>query len=604
MAKMHPPSLMQSSVLGRVDGRAPSEAEILVYEAFRDRLDDTWDVFYSIWLRDTAGPLHAEADFVAVGADAILAFEVKGGIVERAAGGTWRFIPKSGARVDEKARGPVDQVRDAWYALRRHVERYCDDSMLLNRTWGYGVVTPECVLRFEGPDPGVPSALWLDQSGFPDGLPAFVKQVVSYWRQDLVRRGVPELSIKPFTASERSALERAIQPVIRCVAGVGRDVRAAEKESIRLTQEQCRALDYARLDDRLVVQGGAGTGKTLIAIVKAARESQGGKRVLFVCFNRLLADHLARDERLRHVDVSTYHQLIYRMLGRAGIEHSVPEGWDAFNRVAADFVLEAVDRLGETFEPWDYLVVDEAQDLMDESFFGALGLLVKGGLSKGRWLACLDTEQAIFSSQFDPKYFAKLSLDANARQVVLPDNCRNTRQIAAYSHGVGHVEELSRGVIEGRVPRFEYFSSDGDLRRRFRKAVNRLVAEFRDAKLDVSRIAVLIAHRDALERLVLDELTETLAEGELLRPAHQPGEGRIRVSTIQAFKGLESDAVIVLGIDDLSLDWQRKLFYVASTRARAVLEVLLPDSQQQLITDATGAVLREMLATAGDAISV
>ena len=599
MPNMHPPTLTRDTVLGRTDGRGPSDGEILVYRAFRDHLDDSWDVYYSIWLRDSAGPMHAEADFVIVGPEGILVFEVKGGFVERLPSGKWQFTTKTGKRSEEKERSPVDQVRDAWHALRRHVKQYCGDTFTKNRLWGYGVITPECMVRFEGPDPGLPAQLWLDQAGFQDNFLKYVRRTLDYWLLDLDKRGLRG-RVYPLTAADRAQLARAMQPVIRCVPGAGTDARSVDSEVIRLTADQCRALDYARLDSRLIIRGGAGTGKTLIAAKKAAREAAGGKRVLFVCFNRLLADHLARDSQLATVDVATYHQLVYRLATRAGLDSAIPENWTAFNHVADDIVLDALGRLGDSFEPWDYLVVDEAQDLMTESFMPVLGLLIPGGLEGGRWLMSLDIEQAIFSSQFNASYFDRMVTTTNARQVPLPDNCRNTLQIAAYSHGLGRVSAQSRGVITGRIPTFEYYSDDSDLRRKFRRVVNRLAGEFREAKLDASRITILLGTKDRYEALVQQELNETVAQGSLLRSGVAPQKGRIQVSTIQAFKGLESDAVIVVGLDDLSQDWQCKLFYVASTRARAVLEVLLPDDQLQVVSDATGAVLVAIAATTTD----
>lgn len=595
MARMHPPTLARDEFFDRKDARAPSDAEILVFDAFRTRLDGKWDVYYSVWLRDTAGPLHAEADFVAISPDAILLFEVKGGVVERTAAGRWKFTTKKGTHSDEKDRGPDDQVRDAWYALRRHCNANCDSGMVDGHLWGYGIITPECMVRFSGPDPAIPTALWLDESGFPERTAVFVGAVIAYWRADFDKRARDGATPKPFGTGDRAQLDQALRPVIRCIYGAGVEARDVERQVVKLTIDQCRALDYAQLDERLVVQGGAGTGKTLVALEKASREASTGKKVGFVCFNRLLAEHLARDDRLRSVEVLTYHQLVHRIVSRAGGEQDIPEDWASFNHVATDLVIGALDQLGGQFRPWDYLVVDEAQDLMSDQFFSVLDLILRGGLSRGRWLVSLDTEQSIFSQQFDRAYFEKLVLLGNARTLVLPDNCRNTRQIAAYSHSIGDVPEQSRGVIDGRFPRIEYFHDEDDFSSKFKKCVNRLIAEFREARLDVSRITVLLLQRGRTEELVMEAMKTTLAKAHVLRVGDRLDPMRVSVSTVQAFKGLESDAVVVVGATDLGKDWQKKLFYVASTRARSILEVLLPSSQHRFIEDATPAVMTAML---------
>jgi hypothetical protein len=57
-------------------------------------------------------------------------------------------------------------------------------------------------------------------------------------------------------------------------------------------------------------------------------------------------------------------------------------------------------------------------------------------------------------------------------------------------------------------------------------------------------------------------------------PAPEPG--RVRVGTIQGFKGLESDVVILAGIDSRSLRHPATL-YVGASRARALLLLLALD---------------------------
>ena len=57
----------------------------------------------------------------------------------------------------------------------------------------------------------------------------------------------------------------------------------------RLTEEQAGCLEVIQHELRVAISGAAGTGKTILALVEAARQAKGGRRVLFVCFNRALA---------------------------------------------------------------------------------------------------------------------------------------------------------------------------------------------------------------------------------------------------------------------------------------------------------------------------
>jgi superfamily I DNA/RNA helicase len=55
----------------------------------------------------------------------------------------------------------------------------------------------------------------------------------------------------------------------------------------------------------------------------------------------------------------------------------------------------------------------------------------------------------------------------------------------------------------------------------------------------------------------------------------QPGNGQVRFSTIGAFKGLESDAVLLVDVKDLSDPIMNPELYVGSSRARTILQVFM-----------------------------
>ena len=71
---------------------------------------------------------------------------------------------------------------------------------------------------------------------------------------------------------------------------------------LKLTNEQSGLLDYLVEQRTATIQGAAGTGKTLVALEAARRFSSDGKRVLFLCFNRLLFEHLKLDCPIENVD--------------------------------------------------------------------------------------------------------------------------------------------------------------------------------------------------------------------------------------------------------------------------------------------------------------
>src|SRR5690606_20615950 len=76
---------------------------------------------------------------------------------------------------------------------------------------------------------------------------------------------------------------RKLQPKIA-------EVFARERRKIdELTLTQYRILRQLKQHKRAAIVGGAGTGKTMLAIEKAAQLAETGAKVLFLCFNRNLA---------------------------------------------------------------------------------------------------------------------------------------------------------------------------------------------------------------------------------------------------------------------------------------------------------------------------
>src|SRR5262249_14700306 len=139
-----------------------------------------------------------------------------------------------------------------------------------------------------------------------------------------------------------------------------------EDELTRFTQEQFAALDAMEANARVAFEGPAGTGKTFLAIEAAQRAAVAGRRVLFLCFNRMLGDWLRAQNAALSPTVTT-ETLHAFMLGIASIRppSRPPDSFWAFQlpELAADKILG-----DEAFEPFDELIIDEAQDILRDEY--------------------------------------------------------------------------------------------------------------------------------------------------------------------------------------------------------------------------------------------
>jgi hypothetical protein len=572
MARMLPSGVSKEACPG------VSEAELAVYRELERQLPADWLVLHSLWLKNHARKVHAEIDFVVIGETAILLIEVKGGLVSRDAAG-WHFTSYDGRESRLSKEGPFDQVRSAYYAMRAHLSKLNLTELFYNYVWGYAVITPNCVPRIPTSDTQIERELLLDLNGFPKLLLPFVESVAQWWETRCLQikqeNGVPTSTLmREIPSAARRRLSAVLRPDFECVRGVGVQARRADAEMSSLTDNQYQALDFAVANPRLLLIGAAGTGKTLLAFEQARRRAASGEKVLVTCFNRLLAEHLKKlasnRAEMRGVYIANYHQLVLSLVARAGLSGNVPEDWQEFNQSARALVYEAVDRLG-ALETYDYLVMDEGQDLMSTTFIDVLDLLLKKQTSDGKWLMCIDSAQAIFEKQFDASTYGMLQ--NRASRVNLSINCRNTMQVASYVKGLTDVGEMPTKGANGPDVVIEYYRDFADYLRILKKTTNKLITALDEVGSPVSDIAILTTDLNFIPDIVRSSRF-------FLRSVQQatanPSDNSIQIGTVQAFKGLEATAVILVGLASLDSDTARCHLYVGASRARSLLTICLP----------------------------
>ncbi len=314
-----------------------SFGEQLVANALREQAPNEWLVLHSLWLKEHESKQHAEIDFLIITDRAALIIEVKGGVAYRDQNGLWHFSKIDMSDEYTKNEGPFDQARSAFYAIRHHFDTAGDLNLFHNRVWGYGVILPQCMLQVTGPDPAIKPEMLLDKGAFPEGLLQFLDDLTKYWEADnlrmKVKHRIPKEQLRhTISSKDRLRIERLLRPFLRPVQGGAVKVRDAELELIELTKEQLKALEFHAFDQPLILQGAAGTGKTMIAMQQIHRQSFHRDRLLFVCFNKKLAEYVRRHLGPRQgIDVFNYHQLLRSLNEQASISEEPIFDWVQFN---------------------------------------------------------------------------------------------------------------------------------------------------------------------------------------------------------------------------------------------------------------------------------
>ena len=545
--------------------KLPSDAEARLYRAFRDHLPPEFVVLFQVcWVlrKEDGGGQEGEADFIVCHPDnGSLCIEVKGGgIGFDSASGSWYSIDRHS--VKHQIKSPINQAVKAKYSIREKLQenaRWC--SLNLDRALrGHAVFFP---------DIGDPRALQrpelpLDLIGVYGDLSApqaWIEKAFKFWSRDteaaatLGRAGI-EIIKKTFARSFY------VQPLI--------SKRLAEQEAIRvrLTANQMMVLDFLTERRRAAVRGGAGTGKTLLAVEKAKRLAQEGHHTLLTCYNRRLADHLADVcKDITGLDVQSFHQLCYRFTRVADAKSgrnlvleakATYPGTDLYDVQWPNALAYATEILPDRY---DAIVCDEGQDFREE-YWVPLELLLSDYEGSPLYIF-YDDNQNIYSraSTFpirEPPY-------------TLTRNCRNTAKIheQAYRHYSG--VPVTPPLIEGDDVEFIESPSWHTQARAITGRVTDLIVNH---SVSAEEIVILVVDAPKKKEFYAALEKHPLPGRDAWNVESDPRVGGVLLDTVSRFKGLESDVVFLWGLDTVEPNTSGELLYVGTSRAKSLLVVV------------------------------
>jgi len=490
----------------------------------------------TICLHSLGLPRHAykaccELDFVIVGPAGLYALEVKGGGVSRGSDGVWTMTDRTG-QVYRHHEGPFRQVQGNFFALLDQLRKHIPIAELNDIPKGWGVVLPDCVFdvaSVEWEDATIADQRWMCE------LAPWLENLIRYYRKQ-----AGHAAANPVRPEVLRKLMGVLRPQFEQVPSLAGALDAAEQTLAALTEDQCLAVDILAANPRVLCSGGAGTGKTFLALELARRQLAEDQKVTICCASPWLRNFL--DARISHAALQVLS------IGQAR-------------------------RAGDRAAPAEVLIVDEAQDLMNMDDLAILDQMVAGGLAGGTWAFFFDrNNQTGLVGRWDPKALEYLR-SLGAMNVPLTRNCRNTRPI---------VEEVQRRTgcdmghpEQGEGPRVEVIEAEGpqSSARRTEEVIRRLLA----AGVGMSHITILsprpwiescasrLSEPLALDVIQLDEFS--------MRGFPPP---RISFARIPDFKGLENTAIVMVDVDPTRLVAHPPAWlYVGMSRARTYLAMVM-----------------------------
>lgn len=512
----------------------PEEA---VFNALKP-LSDRYDIFYN---RSFSGIAKGEApyyeiDFI-IGKPnhAILVLEVKGGIIS--------FNPQKGKWL--KNHEPFDHEQ-AMKNSKNLLKRYDKLNGVIPISWAF--CFPDCEQvddsdQLPPPFQGRNVVNRLELSFMKEKLEELFELVDEHFRPKKHRDAVK------YYQQFKASLTRNYGFVQTLANTIKRD----NEVFVELTLQQQKVIEYARSNPKLVIEGVAGSGKTLIAQSLALEDLQAGKKVLFLCFNRILADLIASNLEDDQCTVNTFHGYLEQQIEKAdpGWFEAQPNKNTEWFEV--EVPLKYLDVRTELAQ-YDTIIIDEAQDFNQDW----IQLFVDELAPNGSCLIFTDHGQNLFHRQSDEDL-------SGFKTILLMENCRNTQKINGYLNQVldkkipyKPTAPLGTAVIQ------KNFQDKDELTAFLDDEIKRLTQTEKVNIQDITLLTNVSASRSEFAEMG-SIAGYTVKEFSI---ENREETDALLYSNPYRFKGLENDVVLALNESDKE-DLTRK--YVLLSRARNVL---------------------------------
>ena len=559
---------------------AESQGEKLVYHHFKSNVDcRDFIILHSLFVSKHLTRVSGELDFLVLAPGlGIFALEVKHGKVSRD-GGVWKFENRYG-KINTSTVGPFRQVSDTMHSLRSYLlDVAVTNSKLKEKIskflFGWGVMFTSLDEFY---DYGSEAESWQLFT-----RPSF-RAPASHYIKGLSKGFHNKYSGKQwYNINDSRPSQKDCEEIFKLLRGdfsysytTLNQILDEENLIDHFTEEQFETLSFMEYNDRVLIQGGAGTGKTIMATEWFQRNVAAGLRVALICFNKKLGvklnSEISKVVDLNNTDsyVGNLHSFMISLTGQVPPEIDPQQFYETDLPLFTLFTLEEVPEQ----DRFDLLIIDESQDLMTESYLDVFDSMLKGGLSNGKWVLFGDfCNQLIY--QNDPNKVLNI-LSAKSSIVRVPPlktNCRNSKKIVFYNHTTtGCERQLSPvGMVDGEKVE-HYFPVKS---RQVEKVVE-IISDLLSKGIPESKISLLSCKSSNYSQLLHnDDIKKWVDKG-------------LVFSTIHSYKGLQNSFVIATEFEELESDHSISLLYVAISRAKLkfciILDKGLENSYNQLLT--------------------
>ena len=317
-------------------------AEKAVWDILKATMPDDVVLAHSVQVRH--GRAEHEIDILVLWPGVgLAAIEVKGGLVTNEHG---QWFQSGGADGRHKIQDPLAQSQGSMHAFKEWIADQTGSK--LTSRFVYLAAFPYSAVPQEWVKSGNPRELILDQNDCKDPAEKLRRAILS--------EGSGTVPLAP------SYLERIVPKLEGNLEQPQNDAAGHEEDEVKqdhLTERQKVLLSATRSLPRIRFTGGAGSGKTWLAVEKARVLCKSGKRVGLFCYNKGLGMYLGNQvstwRQAKPAFTGEFHEFV-KSLG-------VPDGeGQEYYDVEMPRILKERASALPAHEKFDAVIVDEAQD--------------------------------------------------------------------------------------------------------------------------------------------------------------------------------------------------------------------------------------------------